>query len=129
MKLRVSSIDNSITKVKLLHLFEEYGDVDSVKIFRDVNPKGKNCLCFIEMRKEREALQAIEALDGYDLNGRAMKVEPSQDILKRKSGAAAPIIIDDDDEDDEENDENQDLLDEVSDEEIEDDDTEEDYYD
>lgn len=96
MRLRVSNLISTVTKEMLLDLFEEFGEVDSVKIFR--NPGDATCLCFIEMDRERDALEAIDELNGEELLGLRMKVERSQDVFFRKP-AVKPITLDDDEDD------------------------------
>ncbi len=95
MRLRVSNLINTVTKEMLLDLFEEFGEVDSVKIFR--HPGDATCLCFIEMDRERDALEAIDELNGEELSGLRIKVERSQDVFFRKP-AVKPITLDDDDD-------------------------------
>lgn len=127
MRLRVTSIDNSVTKMALQDLFEEIGDIVSIRILRDVNPDGKNCMALIEMKRDKEGLKAIELLNDFEWNGLRMKVEPSQDIISVKNPATRKPVVEDDDEDDfeeeEEEEESTDSFDEDSEEESTDQDT------
>ncbi len=102
MKLRVSNFNPSLTKVDLEEMFEEYGRVMSVKIFKDPNPETKKSLAFVEMRSESAASQAMESLNGTDYDGYMIKVEISSDIIiHSKSKVIVPPVEDllDDDDD------------------------------
>jgi hypothetical protein len=101
MRLRISSIDPSVTKIVLQELFEEYGEVESVKIFRSLDGKTPT-LGFIEMKRDRDAEAAIKALNGLELGDTptALKVEYSSDRVTHSQRVAAPIVEDDDDDDD-----------------------------
>ena len=98
MRLRVSNLISTVTKHVLIEIFEEFGEVDSVKIFR--SPGASTCLCILEMPSERGALEAIEELNGEELEGLKMKVERSQDIISKKSPTPKPkpILLDEDEE-------------------------------
>lgn len=100
MRLRVSSIDASLTKVKLQEIFEEYGRISSVKLFRSVDGTTP-ALGFIEMTRERDAQAAIADLNGKRIGNSRLKVELSSDVFH----SSAPIVVvngpaDDDDDDD-----------------------------
>ena len=100
MRLRVSSIAMSINKAKLEEIFEEYGDVNSIRFLRGVT--GENTIAFVEMKREREALEALEALHGEEFGGLILKVEISHDHVQVRN--RAPIIIQDDDDDEDDDD-------------------------
>lgn len=106
MKLRVSNFNPSLTKMDLEEIFEEYGRVMSVKIFKDPNPETKKSLAFVEMRSESAASQAMESLNGTDLDGYMIKVEISSDIINhsRSKAIVPPVedLLDDDEEEDDE---------------------------
>ncbi|MDX1909472.1 MAG: RNA-binding protein [Bacteroidia bacterium] len=113
MRLRVSSIDSSISKANLQEVFEEVGEVASVRIFRSVK-EGDPSLAFVEMKRERDALIAVNKLNGRILGKLSLKIEASNEFVKSNNStggkAAVPededeeedIILDDDDTEDEE---------------------------
>jgi RNA recognition motif-containing protein len=86
MRLRVSSFHHSVTKAMLQEIFEEYGEVTAVKMFRGMNPENSNAMCFIDMPREREAIIAIRSLSGETINGIPLKIEVSNDSIRLKSG-------------------------------------------
>jgi RNA recognition motif-containing protein len=103
MRLRVSSIDSSINKVKLQEMFEEYGDIASIKLFRSLDGSTP-ALGFVEMKRDRDAQAAMSDLDGLLVGGLCLKVELSSDVV-RANAVKPPIVlapeVDDDDDDDE----------------------------
>ncbi|MCI4671613.1 MAG: RNA-binding protein [Bacteroidia bacterium] len=99
MRLRVSSIDPSINKIRLQEIFEEHGDVVSVKIFRSLDGLTPT-LGFVEMKRDREAEAALKALNGLVIGDTAMKVELSNDMVKSHNKPVSPPIDEDEEEDD-----------------------------
>ena len=55
---------------KLKELFEEHGEVTSAKVIVDRMSGRSRGLGFVEMASGDEAASAIEALNGYDAEGR-----------------------------------------------------------
>jgi RNA recognition motif-containing protein len=102
MRLRVSSIDRSVTKEKLQELFEEFGEVVALKLFRSVTDPSTHALGFVDMKRESNALAAMQALNGEILGETPLKVEVSSDHFRTSAPAAPRPVIDDDDDDEEE---------------------------
>ena len=74
MNIYVGNLAYSATEDTVRSLFEEFGQVLSVKLIKDKftgNPKG---FAFVEMGSEAEASAAIDALNGKDFEGRKLKV-------------------------------------------------------
>lgn len=104
MRLRVSSIDPSINKNRLQEIFEEHGDVVSVKIFRSLDGVTP-ALGFVEMKRDREAEAALKALNGFVVGDTPMKVEFSTDrVTSHSKPIPLPHIEDDDDDVDDDDD-------------------------
>ncbi len=121
MRLRVSSIDPSINKVRLQELFEEHGEVVSVKIFRSLDGVTP-ALGFVEMKREREAEEALKAMNGFTVGDTPMKVEFSTDrVTSHKKPPPMPIVEDEDDEEEDYDDEEEDKIKEIPLDEIDDD--------
>jgi len=106
VKLRVSNFNPSLKKEDLEEIFEEFGRVMSVKMFKDKASSQANVLAFVEMRTQSAAEDAIDALNGTDLDGFSLKVELSHDkISKHKPIVPVPSVdplLDDDEEGEEE---------------------------
>ena len=78
-KIYVGNMDYNTTQETLEATFGEFGAVTSVKIITDHvtgRPKG---FAFIEMETEEAAQNAINALNGKDLDGRALRVNEAHD--------------------------------------------------
>lgn len=78
--LYVGNLSLSLRKEKLFELFSGYGSVLDVKIV------GDNAFGFIEMSSTDEAESAKKSLNGYDLEGRTLKVDEARPKNYRKSG-------------------------------------------
>ncbi len=59
-------------------LFEEHGEVTSAKVIVDRMSGRSRGFGFVEMASEDEAAAAIEALNGYDAEGRELKVNEAK---------------------------------------------------
>lgn len=85
MNIFVSNI-NYATKEEALHdLFAQYGDVSSAKIILDRETGRSRGFGFVEMDDEA-GKQAIEALNGQDLDGKSLNVaeaKPKEDKPRR----------------------------------------------
>ncbi|MEZ4776477.1 MAG: RNA-binding protein [Bacteroidia bacterium] len=99
MRLRVSSIDISINKLRLEEMFEEFGEVSSIRFLKGITGES---IAFIEMRREQDAYDAIEGLNGHLAGKLKLKVEISMDHVQVKNRPA--VIIQDDDDEDEDDD-------------------------
>lgn len=103
-----SSIDPSINKILLQEIFEEYGEVVSVKIFRNLDGSTP-ALGFVEMKRDREAEAALKALNGFLVGDTSLKVELSNDrVTSHNKTVPVPSFDDDDDEYDDEYDDDDD---------------------
>lgn len=98
MRLRVSSIDQSLNKDKLQELFEEYGDVQSIKVFRSLDSASPS-LAIVDMRRDAAAEAALKALDGEVIGNTPLRVEISQDMVRHNPNRPKPPVLDDEDED------------------------------
>lgn len=83
--LYVGNLPFSTTEDELSTVFGDYGEVISVKIVLDRETGRSRGFAFVEM-DEAGAEQAQEALDGADLNGRYLKVNPARPREPRQGG-------------------------------------------
>ena len=67
-------------------MFETYGTVDRVSIVTDRDTGQARGFGFVEMGNDAEGQQAISALNGKDLDGRAMNVNEARPKADRGSG-------------------------------------------
>ena len=63
---------------ELKGLFEEHGEVTSAKVIVDRMSGRSRGFGFVEMASGDEAASAIEALNGYDAEGRELKVNEAK---------------------------------------------------
>lgn len=73
--LFVGSLPYSTTEDSLGQLFAQYGQVQSVSIIKDKYSGQSRGFGFVEMSTEEEAKKAIESLNGYNMEGRAIVVK------------------------------------------------------
>jgi RNA recognition motif-containing protein len=59
-------------------MFEHYGAVNSARIMTDRETGRSRGFAFVEMENEQEADQAIQALNGSTLDGRAINVNEAR---------------------------------------------------
>src|SRR5262245_55445843 len=83
-KLYVGNLPFSVTENELRDLFGRHGSVDSVNVITDRETGRARGFAFVEMAEPSAATDAIRALDGTQLGGRALKVNEAQD--KRSGG-------------------------------------------
>jgi RNA recognition motif-containing protein len=75
----VAKLDFGVTKEQLTELFEEHGKVNRVNIPTDKDTGKPRGFAFVEMFDQKEAENAINALDGYEINRRTLAVKIAED--------------------------------------------------
>lgn len=83
-KLFVGNLPFSTTDEELRELFSQHGEIADLKLISDRvtgRPKG---IAFVEYATEDEAQAAIEALNGFELNGRALVVSVARPPVPRE---------------------------------------------
>ncbi|MBX7226615.1 MAG: RNA-binding protein [Chitinophagales bacterium] len=86
MDIFVGSLPFKLEESELRDLFEQHGEVTSVKIVVDHVTRQNKGFGFVEMPNNEEATKAIDALNGFEIGGRAIvvnKSEPKKDKDKR----------------------------------------------
>ena len=77
-KLYVGGLPFSVTDDQLKTLFESHGTVESAKVIMDRYSDRSRGFGFVEMSTQQEAEQAVQALNGTDLEGRSLTVNESK---------------------------------------------------
>lgn len=85
MSIYVGNLSYDVTEVDLEQVFAEYGTVKSVKIPSDRETGRSRGFGFVEMDTETEEEAAIEALNGAEWMGRALKVNKARPREERGS--------------------------------------------
>jgi RNA recognition motif-containing protein len=70
----VGNLDFGATESSIRTLFEPYGAIDRVNLVTDRDTGRSRGFAFVEMTDAAQADQAIAALNGYMLDGRALNV-------------------------------------------------------
>jgi RNA recognition motif-containing protein len=75
----VGNLDPTTTEAQLKDLFSAYGSVESVTLVTDRDTSGPRGFAFVEMTDAAEAKAAIESLNGFRLNDRAMRLNEARE--------------------------------------------------
>lgn len=76
-KLYVGNLPYSSTDESLGEAFAAYGTVESAKVINGPDGRSRG-FGFVEMSTEEEAQAAITGLNGQDMDGRALTVNPAR---------------------------------------------------
>lgn len=74
VQIYAGNLTYGMTEDSLRELFEQYGEVISAKIIKDRLTGRSRGFGFVEMEKKEEAENAIQKLDGTEVEGRNMKI-------------------------------------------------------
>jgi len=84
-KIYVGNLSFNSTEDDVNQLFSQHGTVHSVALINDRETGRPRGFGFVEM-DDSAATAAISALDGHELDGRALKVNEAQDRPRRGGG-------------------------------------------
>jgi len=85
-KIFVGNLSFGATEDAVRSLFEAHGTVESVSIVTDRDTGQPRGFGFVEMSSDSEAANAINALNGRELDGRAMNVNEARPKTDRGFG-------------------------------------------
>jgi len=85
-KLYVGNLSYDVNSSTLESLFGEHGTVESATVINDRATGRSKGFGFVEMSSDAEAEAAIAALDGKDLEGRALKVNEAKPQTNDRGG-------------------------------------------
>jgi RNA recognition motif-containing protein len=88
--LYVGNLPFNATEADVKALFERHGQVDSVKLINDRETGKPRGFGFVDMAPN-EALAAIEALSGFQMNGRPLRVNEAQERPLRPRQGGGPF--------------------------------------
>ena len=86
MDIYVGNLPYSTTEEDVSGLFAAYGPVERVKIITDRETGRSKGFAFVTLGDQAQLNAAIEALNGYDYQGRALRVNASEPKEARPSG-------------------------------------------
>jgi cold-inducible RNA-binding protein len=74
----VGNLDFAATESSIRTLFEPYGNVERVNLVTDRDTGRSRGFAFVEMTDSAEADRAIAALNGHELDGRALNINEAR---------------------------------------------------
>jgi len=92
----VGNLSYETSEASLRTAFQVHGEVTSVTLITDRDSRRSKGFAFVEMSTPEEAQKAIAALDGTQLDGRALKVNEAKPLEPRapRSGGDPNITPD-----------------------------------
>jgi RNA recognition motif-containing protein len=88
--LYVGNLPFSATEADVKALFERHGTVDSVKLINDRDTGKPRGFGFVDMA-QNEAQAAVQALNGFEMDGRALRINEAQERPQRPRAGGGPF--------------------------------------
>ena len=85
-KLYVGGLPYEVTDDRLQEVFSAYGTVESAKVITDRMTNRSRGFGFVEMSSQSEAEEAIQKLNGSQLEGRTLTVNEAKPQQPRTGG-------------------------------------------
>ena len=82
INIYVGNIPYDVRSQALREIFEEFGEVVSAEIIFDRQKRRSKGYGFVEMASAEDGLEAIEELDGEEIEGRRLRVRQAQGKAK-----------------------------------------------
>jgi RNA recognition motif-containing protein len=79
MNIYLGNLPYNINEDELMELFEEYGNVSTVKLITDKFTGKSKGFGFVEMPSDDDAKKAIEELNGKEVKGRNITVNQARE--------------------------------------------------
>ena len=86
MKLYVGNLLHAATEKQVKTLFEQFGEVVSVKIIKDKLTGASKGFAFVEYTTEEDAEAALEGLNGKPFEGRTLRIDKARAPQPREGG-------------------------------------------
>ncbi len=87
-KLYVGNLTYGMTDTDLQNLFAAHGTVRSAQVIMDRDTGRSKGFAFVEMESADQAQAAIKAMNGQDINGRALTVNEARPREERTGGGS-----------------------------------------
>ena len=84
-KVFVGNLDFNTTRDEVQSLFSQIGEIKDVFLPTDRESGRPRGFAFVEFVNEEDAAKAIERFNGYELSGRALRVNAAEDRPRRDS--------------------------------------------
>lgn len=86
MNIYVGNIPKNATEDSIRQLFEEYGQVSSIKLIEDRYTGELRGFGFVEMSSKEEGQAAIEGVNGTELDGNSLIVNEARPKTNQSGG-------------------------------------------
>ncbi|MBN1878654.1 RNA-binding protein [bacterium] len=86
MNIYVGNLSYNTSEGNLETMFGEFGAVESVRIITDRETGRSKGFAFVDMPDDQEALAAIEALNGQEIDGRTLRVNEARPKMEGGGG-------------------------------------------
>ena len=83
-RLYVGKLSSAVSEETLRTIFSAHGEILNLKIIKDRESNRSKGYGFVELSSPSEASQAIEALDGTEVEGQAIVVAPANPQSRRR---------------------------------------------
>lgn len=84
MRLYVGNLSYDTTEDELRQMFGKFGEVESVNVITDRDTGRSKGFGFLDMPNDKQAKEAILALNGSELEGRTIKVSEAKPQERRE---------------------------------------------
>ena len=85
MNIYVGNLNYSLKEEELQEVFEQFGEVVSVKIIKDRETGRSKGFGFVEFSSEEEAERAMQEANEMEVGGRKLRVNPARERTRRPS--------------------------------------------
>ncbi len=89
-KLYIGNLSFNVKEEELSALFADFGEVKSARIITDRESGRSRGFAFVEMGEPDQAQAALDALNGQDFSGRALRVSEAKEREERPRGGRPP---------------------------------------
>lgn len=86
MDLYVGNLPYSMTKEEIAEVFAPFGPVERVRIITDRETGKPRGFAFLTLADSSKVAEAAEAMDGAELGGRTLRVNPAETRAPRPGG-------------------------------------------
>ena len=90
MNIYVGNLSYTTTEEGLKALFEQHGTVESVRVITDKITNKSRGFGFVSMPNDDEGARALEALNNFDYEGRALKVSQANNPGENPNHSGGP---------------------------------------
>ena len=84
--LFVGNMSFQTTETEVRSLFEPFGEITRIQLMTDRDTGRARGFGFVDMANDEEAAQAITALNGKEVDGRALNVNEARPKTERSGG-------------------------------------------